>query len=175
MLEARGICCDERLFPGISTTPKEPQAGPVRRRDDFQHPVSVDIAGGEKTTQLVVQGGNDVACPWIGARIVAPNLDLAARDRFHGNIELIAAIAVDIRDEDFFGVPRAEIRDYDATLSLSGDVAHDDARLRTAVHPIRGAARRVHLKDAIAVQIAQFDLVDHRVWLGVKLVDREAP
>ena len=174
MLEARRICGDERLFPGISTTPKEPQASPVRRRDDFQHPVAVDIAGGQKATQLVVQRSNNVACRWIGAGVVTANLDLATRDRLHGDVQLIAAITVDIPDQDLLGVTRAEIRDFDAILSRGRDVAYDGTRLRRAVHLIRRARRRVHLEGAIAVQIAELDLMDDRVWLGVKLVDGEA-
>ena len=90
------------------------------------------------------------------------------------DVELVAAVAIDVGDQDLLRVALAEIGHHRSALALLGHVAHDLARLRPVVEAVRLARRGVDLEHAVAVEIADLDLVDEGVLLVVELDHLEA-
>ncbi len=110
----------------------------------------------------------------IGVGVVAADLDPAAGHRLDGDIEFVGAVAIDIVDQDLLGVTVAEVGNLDPALSGGRDIAHDPAGLRCAVELVGQARGRVDLDHAVAVQIADFDLVHEGVRFAVDLHDLPA-
>jgi hypothetical protein len=133
VLEARGVRGDDLLRPALAAAAEEKQAGLVGGRNQLQDAVTVYVARGKKPAELVVEPGDNSALRWPGVRIETLNLDLPPRDRLDGDIELIAAIPVDIIDQDLFGMANSEICDRNGAFPIGGHVAHDAARLRRTV------------------------------------------
>ena len=184
VLEARRVGVDRLDLPGrlrVGARPQQPQPAAERRRHQLLLAVAVHVARGEEAREAVVDRRDHRAAGRRRAGVVAADLDLVhqllrlvdvALDR---DVELVGAVAVDVGDEDLLRVAVAEIRDHLALLARGGHIAHDVTRLRRArVEPVRLARRGVDLGLAVAVEIADLDLVHEDVRLAVELHGGEA-
>ncbi len=187
MLEARRVGVEALLFPGlrrIGPRPEQPDAAAEARSDQLALSVAVDVARREEAAEPIVERRDDGSAGRLGRRLVAPHFDrlrdphvriLAFRHGLDADVELVASVAVDVPDQDLLGVALAEVGDDASALVSLRNVADDLSGLWGPVELVGLARRRVDLEDAVAIEVAELDLVNEGVRLAIELADVEAP